>query len=152
MMNISALKEWRGILFLLPLLEGDDEQEFRLYTMSLKERNPDLVIDYLYWNGNKSRAKDKNYVRGASEWNHTDFSMLGKMRNSHIKQFFENEYEAFVVFIKDLPEKVKKVLKNSPSRLKIGFAEDFEAFDVVLLKDSANLQDQLNVLQKYLTK
>jgi len=152
MMDISDLKEWRGILFLLPMVEGDDEHEFRMYTMSLKERNPDLVIDCLYWNDDKSRTKDKKYVRGANEWNHTDFSLFGKMKNIHVKHFFENEYEIFVVFSTKLPEKVKKVMKKSPSRLKIGFVEDFEAFDVILLKESANLHDQLTVLQKYLTK
>lgn len=151
-MDISALKEWRGILFLLPLAKGEDEKDFRSYTMLLKENNPNLVIDSIYWNPDKKQAKSKEYVRSANEWNHTDFSFFGKMKNTHIAQFFDNEYDVFVVFGGELPEKVRKVMIKSPSRLKIGFSEDFELFDVIFTKESANLQDKLNVLQKYLTK
>lgn len=148
-MNIAGVKQWRSVLILAPIVVGSEQEELRAFNLDLKSLNPNIHIDVLHWQQDRTRAKSKEYVRSVNELNDTDFSWLGKLTNTQNMNYFVDQYDCMIVLANQLPEKVRKLNRKSNAHVKIGF-EDDDSFTIVFKSANTAFSHKIQTLRTYL--
>jgi hypothetical protein len=149
-MTIYGVKEWKRIVILHPVLQGKEVELMNQFVVYLKQLNKQLEIDTVIWQHDKKAPKEKTYVRQENEWNHTDFSFFGKMKNTAVEMLFKQKTDGIIVFTEALPKSACKIVNNSTAGLKIGFTEDFNSFDLILADKTNQLDSKIALIKKYI--
>lgn len=147
---MKKLSEIKQILVVAPIFSASDVTLMESFFHDIKQINAQINIYLLYWDGNKKKTKNKDYQRKSNEWNDSDFSFWGKLKNADISRYFESTNEVLIVFGEKLPEKVNQHLKRTKANLKIGFQKENNYFDVLFSLENNNLEEQIKMSKKYL--
>jgi len=151
-MEVCTVKGWRNCLWILPMLEKNEEDCFKQLTLKIKDINPDLKLDTIFWQPDKKRAKAKEYVRLTNELNETDFNWFGSFKNEDIKNYLNEKYDAFIIFPSTFPKKVSKLLNQVNADLIIGFSQGELALNVVLTAHEQNFKKKTELFDRYILK
>ena len=151
-MEVCTVKNWKNCLFVLPMLDKSDEDSFRHLALKIKEVNPQIAIDTLFWQPDKKKAKSKEYVRLTNELNETDFSWLGKFKNEHIRSYLNDQYDALIIFPSEFPRKVMKLLNHVNAGVSIGFKQGELSLDVVFTAERQGFTNKIDLFERYMFK
>ncbi len=149
MMYIHDCTQWKSILFVINILEKDEEKLFEQFREEFLQFNPRMVMNAVRWNPEKKMTRVKEYQRSPNEWNPTDFNWLGKHKNLGIEDYFKRNYDAMFVFAEDFDAKCIPFLKGSNARIKVGFDEQLNNFEVLLKPVQQDFKGKVDVVRNY---
>jgi hypothetical protein len=148
-MYIDDYTQWKSVLFVTPIYTDSDNVRLNKFRELLLKANHKMVINAVRWNNDKQAAKSKSHVRVVNEWNHADFNWLGKNRNRGIEDYFKRPYAAMILFTDEMPIAALKIVQNAHAKLKIGFSEDLDNFEVILKSENEGLEVKLGLVERY---
>lgn len=151
-MEVGNIKDWKRVLFILPVLNHTEQEKFRELLLEMKEMNSGLQLETIVWEPDKRKAGAKNHVRLPNEMNGKDFSLFGKLKNEHLKHYFSGDFEVLVVFPFEFPEKVRKLFKKTENGLKIGFTPKEDFYSAVFSDSSNQFSEKVRLFRKYVLR
>ena len=152
MMYIHDCTKWKSILFVINILDKQEEKFFEQFREECLKFNPKMVMNAGLWNREKKITKSKDYQRRPNEWNPTDFNWWGQHKNKGIEDFFFRNYDALFVFAEGFETKCLPILKASNAQLKVGFDDALDNFEVLLKPAQPDFRGKVEVVKQYFLK
>lgn len=149
MMYIHDCANWKSILFVINILDKAEEKFFESFRDDFLKFNPKMVMNAVRWNPERKLTKAKEYQRKPNEWNPTDFNWYGKHKNLGIEDYFNRNYDALFVFAEDFDARCLPIIKSSKARIKVGYSEQLDNFEVILKPVQPDFRGKVEVVRQY---